>query len=250
MKKIIALNIVWLLIIALYTVLISTTLISNKISTLFHPRNYPFFLSALFLLLLMIYRQCCNLINPDKYLNFNYSLFIFFIPLISSASVLMFSQNSITSLVRNQNSIYPSSQSGEKEFELTSLDEIIVTDDNYYEIYNKIFDNLECLAGKKIEVSGYIFREKKFKQTEFIVARDLMWCCAADIALIGFYCDVDNPDYFKVNDWIKVFGVLDKHMYHNEDLNKDYYIASIKIESVEKINPPVNEYIYPSFTGF
>ena len=249
MKKRFLLNIIWLIIIASYAVLITAVLISNRISALFHPRNYPFFLSALFFLLLMLYRQCCNMANPDKHINLNYSLLIFLIPLISSFSVFVFSRNNITSLVRSQNSISPNSAAGKKDTGLTIPGKIIMTDDNYFEIYNEISSDLENLTGRKIEVSGYVFREKNYKKTELVVARDLMWCCAADIAVIGFYCEVENPDYFKKNDWVKVSGVLDKHMYHNEDLNKDYYIASIKIESAEIINPPLNEYIYP-FTGF
>ncbi len=251
MKKTRILNITWLLIIASYASLLIYVLISEKISTLFHPRNYPFFLTALFLLFLMLYRQCCNIFILKKRGNFNYSIFIFLIPLITSSSVFLFSRSNITSLVRSQNTIYPVSDSTpvKSDSKPTIPEEIKMTEENYFYFYNRISENLDKLTGKKIEVSGYVFREENYEKTELVVARDLMWCCAADIAVIGFYCEVENPDSFKENEWINVTGILDKHLYHNEDLDKDYYIASVKIESAEKINPPVNEYIYP-FSGF
>ena len=251
MKKIFLLNIIWLLIIASYTALITAVLFSEKISKLFHPRNYPFFLAALFLLMLMFYRQICSLTDKNKFGSFNLSILIFLIPLITSAAVFIFSDTGITELVRNQSSIYPNSVSAGKKTEKRdlNLNNIIMTDENYFEIYNQISDNLDNFTGKEIEVSGYVFREKHYKKTEIVIARDLMWCCAADIAVIGFYAETEDAENFKENEWIKVKGKLDKHMYHNEDINRDYYIASIKTESTEKTDPPANEYLYP-FTGF
>ena len=223
-------------------------LLSDNLSLLFHPRNYPFFLSAVFFLMLMFYIQSRNLIYRKYINNINKSVFIFLLP-IFAFTVAISNKWNINKIIHSQNSLIttsPQSSSPQKEEkDILKADTFILTDENYFSLYNAISGSLDMVVGKNIEVSGYIFREKHYNKNEIVIARDLMWCCAADIAVIGFYCVIDDFDKFKVNSWIKVKGSLDRFLYHNIDSGRDYYIPSINIKSIEATIPPENSYIYP-----
>ncbi len=245
MKKTVVFNIIQLLIIFSYLIWNSCLLVSDNLQLLFHPRNYPFFLAALFFLLMMFYRQICNIISGKNNYRINISVLIFLLPVLAYAASVTRKWD-IQGIIRSQNSIVSVPVPLKKDTSDLAADEnLVLTDDNYFNLYNEISGNLDKLTGKKIEVSGYVFREEHYDKTEIVIARDLMWCCAADVAVIGFYCNIEQTEKFSENSWIQVEGYLEKHLYHNNDSDKDYYIPSIKVESAETIDPPEYGYIYP-----
>lgn len=57
---------------------------------------------------------------------------------------------------------------------------IEVAEDNYFERIGIISDNIESYKGRKVIISGFVFKDKGFKADEFVVARLMMTCCAVD----------------------------------------------------------------------
>jgi len=79
----------------------------------------------------------------------------------------------------------------------------------YWPLYNRVYDDLEKTKGKRIRVEGFAFRDSGYPPGTFLVARNLMWCCSADMSLIGFLVRYDEADSLKNGQWVQVEGVLD-----------------------------------------
>lgn len=124
--------------------------------------------------------------------------------------------------------------------ELQLIDETIIMDnDNYVRWIQEIYENIEKYNGKKIQVSGFVFKDEQFEDNEFVSARMMMVCCAADIQPIGFLCRYDNAAELKVDTWIRVYGTIEKGEFNGN------VIPVIEADKVENTEKPEFDYVYP-----
>jgi len=124
--------------------------------------------------------------------------------------------------------------------ELQLIDETIIMDnDNYVRWIQEIYDNIEKYIGKKIQVSGFVFKDEQFEGNEFVSARMMMVCCAADMLPIGFLCRYDNAAELKVDTWIRVYGTIAKGEFNGN------VIPVIEADKVENTEKPEFDYVYP-----
>jgi len=124
--------------------------------------------------------------------------------------------------------------------ELQLIDETIIMDnDNYVRWIQEIYDNIEKYIGKKIQVSGFVFKEEQFEDNEFVSARMMMVCCAADMQPIGFLCRYDKAAELKVDTWIRVYGTITKGEFNGN------VIPVIEADKVENTEKPEFDYVYP-----
>mgnify|MGYP000897813088 CR=1 FL=1 len=124
--------------------------------------------------------------------------------------------------------------------ELQLIDETIIMDnDNYVRWIQEIYDNIEKYNGKKIQVSGFVFKDEQFEDNEFVSARMMMVCCAADMQPIGFLVRYDNAAELNVDTWIRVYGTIAKGEFNG---NAIPVIEADKVENTEK---PEFDYVYP-----
>jgi putative membrane protein len=118
-------------------------------------------------------------------------------------------------------------------------DTIVMGDDNFVQWLQEIYDNMGRYEGKKIEVTGFVFKSKDFKADEFAPARLMMACCTADLQPIGLLCRYDKASELKHDTWLKVTGTIKIVDYKGE---KTPVIIAGSIVSADK---PKNEYVYP-----
>lgn len=124
--------------------------------------------------------------------------------------------------------------------ELQLIDETIIMDnDNYVRWIQEIYENIEKYNGKKIQVSGFVFKDEQFEDNEFVSARMMMVCCAADMQPIGFLCRYDNAAELKVDTWIRVYGTIEKGEFNGN------VIPVIEADKVENTEKPEFDYVYP-----
>ncbi|WP_077368354.1 TIGR03943 family putative permease subunit [Anaerosalibacter sp. Marseille-P3206] len=124
--------------------------------------------------------------------------------------------------------------------ELQLIDETIIMDnDNYVRWIQEIYDNIEKYIGKKIQVSGFVFKDEQFEGNEFVSARMMMVCCAADMQPIGFLCRYDKAAELKVDTWIRVHGTIAKGEFNGN------VIPVIEADKVENTEKPEFDYVYP-----
>jgi putative membrane protein len=112
--------------------------------------------------------------------------------------------------------------------------------DNFVDCMNDVYDDIDSYIGMPIEAVGFVYRdENQFKTDEFVTARLMMVCCAADMQPVGFLCRYDKTGSLKADTWVKVDGTIDKTEFGGDT------IPYIKVDNVQPAEKPDNDYIYP-----
>jgi putative membrane protein len=96
-------------------------------------------------------------------------------------------------------------------------------------------------VGKKVEISGFIYRENEMKSSQFVVARLAMQCCSADASPFGILVESSLASSFGTDSWVKITGVLGKTNFNGYDYMK------LDAKSIEKIEAPKTPYVYPDY---
>ena len=113
-----------------------------------------------------------------------------------------------------------------------------IASDNYTNILKEVHDNLNTYIGQKISFSGYIYRVDDIKQTEFILARNMIINSNNQSVVVGFLCSYNDASKYKDGTWVNIIGTISKGDYHGE-------IPILQIENISEIEKPENEYVYP-----
>lgn len=117
---------------------------------------------------------------------------------------------------------------------------IAVTDELFYPWVAEIFTNMQRYDGAKITVKGFVFHDPEtMGEDEFVPARLLMYCCAADLSPCGIVCEYDGADRLKEDAWVTVTGIIHIGTYQGES---EPQITVTDIADAEK---PTEEYVYP-----
>lgn len=109
---------------------------------------------------------------------------------------------------------------------------------NYTNVLKSVSENIDPYVGKKISISGYVYRLSDFKDTEFVVARDMIISSDYQSVVVGFLSNYDKASELKEGEWVELTGTITKGEYHGP-------IPVINVESLNKISVPSEEYVYP-----
>lgn len=124
---------------------------------------------------------------------------------------------------------------------LYKRDLITVKPEIYMEVLSTIDLFKENFIGKKIELTGFVYREKELKTNQIIVGRFAVSCCSADASPYGVLTEFPTANNFAKDSWVKVTGTIEKGNYNDNDIFK------IHATKVEKIPSPKSPYVYPNF---
>lgn len=116
---------------------------------------------------------------------------------------------------------------------------VMMDDYNFVGWLNEIYGRLDVYEGIEIETSGFVFRIDDFPQDQFVPARMMMVCCAADTQPVGFLCRYDKADALPSDTWVRVTGKIDRITYDGE------VIPIIEVDEAEAMEKPDIDYIYP-----
>jgi putative membrane protein len=115
----------------------------------------------------------------------------------------------------------------------------IVIDDNFVMWIQEISDYPSKYIGKKVTVTGFVYRDKNFKHGEFVAARLMMVCCAADLSPAGLLAHYDKTPELKQDGWFKFTGKIENGEFKGQQM------PVINITKAEKVQKPKEEYVYP-----
>ncbi len=118
-----------------------------------------------------------------------------------------------------------------------------ITSTNYTNILKSVHDNVDEYVGQKIKFSGYVYRMFDFSQSQFVLARKMVISSDFQTVVVGFLCDYDSASNYENDCWVEIEGTIAKGDYHGE-------IPIIKVEKIEKIEKPNDEYVYPPDDSF
>jgi putative membrane protein len=141
------------------------------------------------------------------------------------------------------------SDTGEEEAiaDLPGLNEknkrITVSNDDFSFWLATLYEDMEKYKGYTISMTGFVFRDPEIMaKNEFVPARLMMSCCAADLSPAGVFCEYDKAAGLTENSWVTVEGTLIIGQYEYEGEKYDEpRIAVTKITPASK----VEDYVYP-----
>ncbi|HTU02983.1 MAG TPA: TIGR03943 family protein [Candidatus Sulfotelmatobacter sp.] len=122
---------------------------------------------------------------------------------------------------------------------------IVLDRKNYYAVYQELYSNPDAFVGRTIRVSGFIYHYGTGTSGRLIVARELMWCCAADAVTIGF---ITQPTEAALSDaeWVAVSGTLATTTYANPYTHLSTTVPLIKVDRIDPMKGPDFAFVYPS----
>ncbi|ADY54525.1 protein of unknown function DUF1980 [Syntrophobotulus glycolicus DSM 8271] len=135
----------------------------------------------------------------------------------------------------------------ENSTDLPGLDtadrKITVSNDDFSLWLSEIYDNMEKYEGYTIVMTGFVFKNPEaFKRDEFLPARLMMSCCAADLMPTGLICQYDKAAELQAESWVTVEGTLFIGQYEYDGRKSDEpQISATKITPAKK----VEGYVYP-----
>ncbi len=115
-------------------------------------------------------------------------------------------------------------------------------DDSFYPLFERVRSDIPAAAGRRVVVEGFAYREEGFPSGTLFVTRRLMWCCAADMTLVGFVARHPEADSFPTGQWIRVDGTLSCGDPEDPALEGEAVILNATVVPKEKTG---SEIVYP-----
>ena len=94
-------------------------------------------------------------------------------------------------------------------------------------------------SGQPADVVGFVYRDIRLEDGQFMVARFSLTCCVADAVAIGMLVDWPDEANIPENVWVRVRGPVSVGQFDGQT------VSLIKAESVEEIPQPEQPYLFP-----
>ena len=156
------------------------------------------------------------------------------------------SEGTTSQYLKPDTSSYFSKSAYEKEMRTAadkylSQDSIQITNENYMEVMEVIYDYPDEFAGKTFTLTGFIYKDPQDPGSQFLFRFGIIHCIA-DSGVYGLLTKGASQTYDD-NTWVQATGTL-KIQYHKQ-LGQSLPVLDIKeAHSVEK---PTNPYVYRVF---
>ncbi len=122
---------------------------------------------------------------------------------------------------------------------------IVLDQKNYYPAYQELYANPGAFAGRAIHATGFVYRDRTEPADQFIMAREMMWCCAADAVAIGFISQTPHTGALKESEWVSVTGRLATTSYVDRYSRVKSTVPLIVVDHIEYLKGPDFAFVYP-----
>lgn len=121
-----------------------------------------------------------------------------------------------------------------------------VDESNYFAVMMSIEEEGDKWNGKKIEISGFVYRDETLSKSQFLLVRMLMKCCAADMEPLVLLSVLPEGMQMPKNDeWFVVRGTLRTKPIVETGL----WVPTLDVEVMAPISEPEKSYIDPIYNG-
>ena len=156
------------------------------------------------------------------------------------------SEGTKSQYLKPDTSSYFSRTAYEKEMRVTAdkylvQDTILITDENYMEVMEAIYDYPNEFDGKTIQFTGFVYKDPIHDNSQFLFRFGIIHCIA-DSGVYGLLTK-GNTRQYENNTWITAKGKLINY-YHKELKQK---LPTLEVESFTKVDKPENPYVYRAF---
>ena len=120
---------------------------------------------------------------------------------------------------------------------------IKITDENYLEVMELIYNYPSEFIGKKISYEGFVYKTPDGEKEDNFLFRFGIINCVADSGVFGLLTHMPEGTNVKNDEWYKVEGTIQSDYY--EPFKRD--IPVVEVNTLTKIEAPKNQYVYRSF---
>ena len=240
----------WFIILVAFSAYIAYLVSSKQINLYIHPKMQKYTIVSFLVLAELAIFQFFKVFSVKKKEKIKAGYILFFVTLLAGVFISPKGLNSVIADNKGIDLSNPSKSTTESsnyqyELKLPMESEVLMFNDkNYFRLLNDIGTNLESYIGKKVQINGFVYKDESFKEGEFVVARMLMTCCAADTQTVGLLCKWSEAEALNKDEWISISGVLDIGTYLNKSNGKEIKLPAVIVEKVDKIEKIENPYIY------
>jgi putative membrane protein len=98
-------------------------------------------------------------------------------------------------------------------------------------------DDMSEFNGQEADITGFVYRDSTFKDSQFLAARFTISCCVADAVAVGL--PVEWNENIPSDTWVRVLGHFEMGDFRGEPK------PILKPTSVEIVPQPEHPYLYP-----
>ncbi|HFC9382825.1 TPA: TIGR03943 family protein [Enterococcus faecium] len=120
---------------------------------------------------------------------------------------------------------------------------IKITDENYLEVMELIYNYPSEFIGKKISYEGFVYKTPDGEKEDNFLFRFGIIHCVSDSGVFGLLTHMPEGTNVKNDKWYKVEGTIQSDYY--EPFKRD--IPVVEVNTLTKIEAPKNQYVYRSF---
>jgi putative membrane protein len=123
---------------------------------------------------------------------------------------------------------------------LYTHDTIQVPEEFFMETLTSVDLFLDRFVGKKLELTGFVYRQEEMTDKQFVIGRFSVQCCSADAAPFGVLAEYDRANTLENDGWVTVTGKIEKTKFNDAE------IMILKVEKVVRAQPAKTPYVYPN----
>ncbi len=120
---------------------------------------------------------------------------------------------------------------------------IEITDENYLEVMELIYNYPSEFIGKKISYEGFAYQTPNDSNADVFLFRFGIIHCVADSGVFGLLTHMPEGVTVKNDEWYKIEGTIQSDYY--QPFKRE--IPSVVVTNAEKVAAPKNQYVYRSF---
>lgn len=120
---------------------------------------------------------------------------------------------------------------------------IEITDENYLEVMELIYNYPSEFIGKKISYEGFVYQTPNDSNADVFLFRFGIIHCVADSGVFGLLTHMPEGVTVKNDEWYKIEGTIQSGYY--QPFKRE--IPSVVVTNAEKVAAPKNQYVYRSF---
>ncbi len=120
---------------------------------------------------------------------------------------------------------------------------IEITDENYLEVMELIYNYPSEFIGKKISYEGFVYQTPNDRNADVFLFRFGIIHCVADSGVFGLLTHMPEGVTVKNDEWYKIEGTIQSDYY--QPFKRE--IPSVVVTNAEKVAAPKNQYVYRSF---
>jgi putative membrane protein len=109
---------------------------------------------------------------------------------------------------------------------------------DWVEAINEADDPAE-IAGEPADVIGFVYRDPRFADNQFMLARFTITCCVADAMAIGIVIEDPAAAEYAADTWVRVEGEFAEGAVDGNTM------PVLVAEAITPIEPPEQPYLYP-----